>query len=197
MKRAVLYPRVSTTNHGQTTENQLLVLREVCSHQDCPTVSELYSLRHRDVTIAENPKRLILTIRKGKTGHRVTNTLEAAVSVYERCRERHPESKPDDYVFLLRSSDREKARNIIGRQFHALLKRVQIQRNDHGVPHSLYPIRHTAICMRLVKLKGEVNIFNLARSAGTSVEQNERFYVRNLSPSAVHAWNLQTFGGDQ
>jgi len=41
MKRAVLYARVSTTNHGQTTENQLLVLREVCRHQGWTIVQEL------------------------------------------------------------------------------------------------------------------------------------------------------------
>lgn len=161
-----------------------------------PTVSELYSLRHRDVTIAENPRRLILTIRKGKTGHRVTNTLEAAVSVYKRCRERYPESKADDYVFLPLYPNRETARNIIGRQFRALLKRAKLRRSDHGVPHSLYSIRHTALCMRLVKSKGEVNIYNLAKSAGTSTEQLERFYLRNLPPSAELARNLQTFGGD-
>jgi len=161
-----------------------------------PTVSEIYSLRHQDVTIAQNPKRLILTIHKGKTGYRVTNTLDAAVSVYKRCQERYPDAKPDGYVFLPRYPNRETARNIIGRQFHALLKRAHIQRNDAGVPHSLYSIRHTALCMRLVKSKGEVNIFNLARSAGTSVEQLERFYVRNLPPSAELAWNLQTFGED-
>ena len=40
MKRAVLYARVSTTNHGQTTENQLLVLREVCQHQGWKIVQE-------------------------------------------------------------------------------------------------------------------------------------------------------------
>lgn len=161
-----------------------------------PTVSELYSLRHRDVTIAENPKRLILTIRKGKTGHRVTNTLEAAVSVYERCRERYPKSKADDYVFVPHYPNRGTARNIIGRQFHALLKLAKIQRSDHGVPHSLYSIRHTALCMRLVKSKGNVNILNLAKSAGTSTEQLERFYLRNLPPSAELAHNLQTFGND-
>ncbi len=41
MKRAVLYARVSTSNHGQTTENQLLVLREVCQHQGWTIVQEL------------------------------------------------------------------------------------------------------------------------------------------------------------
>lgn len=159
-----------------------------------PTVSELYSLRHRDVTVATNPKRLILTIRKGKTGHRVTNTLEAAVSVYERCRKRYPKATQDDFVFLPHYPNRGTARNIIGRQFQALLKRANIQRSDHAVPHSLYSIRHTALCMRLVKSKGEVNIYNLAKSAGTSTEQLERFYLRNLPLSAELARNLQTFG---
>jgi DNA invertase Pin-like site-specific DNA recombinase len=41
MKRAVLYARVSTTNHGQTVENQFLVLREVCHHQGWTIVAEL------------------------------------------------------------------------------------------------------------------------------------------------------------
>lgn len=41
----------------------------------------------------------------------------------------------------------------------------------------------------------EVNIFNLAKNAGTSVEQIERFYARNLPLSAEMARNLQSFGG--
>ena len=161
-----------------------------------PTVSELYSLCHRDVTVAENPKRLILSIRKGKTGHRVTNTLEAAVSVYERCRKRYSKATPDDYVFLPHYPNRSTARNIIGRQFHVLLKRANLEKTGHAIAHSLYSVRHTALCMRLVKSKGEVNIYNLARSAGTSVEQLERFYLKNLPPSAELARNLQTFGND-
>ena len=32
-----------------------------------PTTSELYSIRHQDVTVADNPRRLIVTIRDGKT----------------------------------------------------------------------------------------------------------------------------------
>lgn len=160
-----------------------------------PTISELYSIRHRDVTVAPGDvKRLILTIRKGKTGHRVTNTLEAAVSVYKRIQDRYPNAKPDDYLFLPDYPNRETASRIIGRQFCELLKRAEIRRDGNGVHHSLYSLRHTALSMRLVKSQGEVNIFNLAQSAGTSVEQLERFYVRSLPPSAELARNLQTFG---
>jgi hypothetical protein len=40
--------------------------------------------------------------------------------------------------------------------------------------------KHTAICMRLVNSEAEVNVYNLAKNAGTSVEQIERFYAKNL-----------------
>nr|WP_281721635.1 tyrosine-type recombinase/integrase [Nitrosomonas nitrosa] len=160
-----------------------------------PTISELYSIRHCDVTVAiDKPKRLILTIRQGKTGYRVTNTLEAAVSVYERIQDRYPNAKPEDYLFLPNYPNRETASRIIGRQFRELLKRAEIRRDGNGTPHSLYSLRHTALSMRLVKSKGDVNIFNLAQSAGTSVEQLERFYVRSLPPTSELARNLQTFG---
>ena len=41
---------------------------------------------------------------------------------------------------------------------------------------------------------GKVNIFDLAKNAGTSVEQIERFYAKHLSLSAEIAKNLQSFG---
>ena len=55
-------------------------------------------------------------------------------------------------------------------------------------------LRHTAICMRIILSQGQVNIFNLAKNAGTSVEQIERFYARNLPLSPELAKNLQSFG---
>jgi hypothetical protein len=42
----------------------------------------------------------------------------------------------------------------------------------------------------------KANIFNLAKNAGTSVEQIERFYARNLSLSKEMAKNLQSFGSE-
>jgi hypothetical protein len=38
-----------------------------------PPPTELYALRHNDVTVADEPKRLILTVRNGKTGFRADN----------------------------------------------------------------------------------------------------------------------------
>ena len=51
--------------------------------------------------------------------------------------------------------------------------------------------------MRLVLSESKVNIFNLAKNAGTPVEQIERFYARNLPMSAEMARNLQSFGEEE
>ena len=54
--------------------------------------------------------------------------------------------------------------------------------------------RNGAICMRIILSHGQVNIFNLAKNAGTSVNQIERFYARHLPLSREMAKNLQSFG---
>ena len=55
---------------------------------------------------------------------------------------------------------------------------------------SVYCLRHTAICMRIILSHGKVNIFNLAKK----VEQIERFYAKHLPLSREMAKNLQSFG---
>ncbi len=160
-----------------------------------PIISELYALKHGDVTVAENPRRLLLTIRDGKTGYRVANTMPVAVSVYSRIKKRHPDAKSGDYLFLPGYSNRETASKIIQRQFRAVMDAAGVQDDpDRGIKYTIYSLRHTAICMRLILSHGQVNIFNLAKNAGTSVEQIERFYARNLPLSREMAINLQHFG---
>ena len=78
------------------------------------------------------------------------------------------------------------------------MARAVIERDPvTGKNHTIYSLRHTAICMRLILSQGQVNIFNLAKNAGTSVNQIERFYARNLPLSKEIAINLQSFGGDE
>ena len=42
-----------------------------------PVVSELYAIKHNDVTVAENPKRLIVVVRNGNTGSRAAKFIKA------------------------------------------------------------------------------------------------------------------------
>jgi hypothetical protein len=146
---------------------------------------------HVDNSIADDPKRLIINIRKGKTGHRISNTMPAAVGVYNRIKLRNEEHTKDVYLFLPAYKKCSNARRIIQRQFNALLERCNLKHDRYtNMDRTVYSLRHTAICMRIILSEGQVNIFNLAKNAGTSVDQIERFFARNLPLSKEMAENL-------
>ena len=48
--------------------------------------------------------------------------------------------------------------------------------------------------MTIIRTHGKVNIYNLAKNAGTSVDQIERFYAKHLPLSREMALNLQSLG---
>ena len=160
-----------------------------------PTTTELYALKHNDITVETNPKRPLVTIRNGKTGFRVANTMSGAVAAYERIRKRYPEADGEDYLFLPAYPNRATASRIFQRQFNLLMERTGLKHDPvTNTDRSIYSLRHTAICMRIILSHGKVNIFNLAKNAGTSVEQIERFYAKHLPLSREMAKNLQSFG---
>jgi hypothetical protein len=185
-----------TNIRGVETTDELYDLILFVTHTFVrPTTTELYALKHADIQVAENPKRLLLTVRNGKTGYRIANSMGGAVSVYKRIKERNPTADGEDYLFLPDYKNRATAARIFQRQFNKALDRAGIKHDPFTkMNHSVYSLRHTAICMRIILSQGQVNIFNLAKNAGTSVEQIERFYARNLPLSAEMARNLQSFG---
>ncbi len=157
-----------------------------------PIESELYALQHKHITVAENPKRLIISVVNGKTGPRTTNSMPGAVSVYQRICNRHPNAEKDDFIFLPGYKNRRTAGAIIQRQFNEVTKEAGLSHDTvTGTKRTIYCLRHTAICLRLIKSEAQVNIYNLARNAGTSVDQIERFYAKHLPLSAEMARNLQ------
>jgi len=164
-----------------------------------PTVSETFGVRYEDVRIKneKNTKdkkdiKYLLIKVKGKTGQRIVVSLPAAVSVFERLKKRP--HKEGDYIFLPKTKSRTAASNFIGRMFRGTIKEAGIK--SDGPRITPYCLRHTAIAMRLVNSKGRINIFSLAKNAGTSVDQIQRFYVAKLPLSDDLIRNLQTFGND-
>jgi hypothetical protein len=108
---------------------------------------------------------------------------------------RSPHARDADYVFLPLYQNRITAQKIIQRQFKQQLTRAKVEDDPiSGMKHTIYSLRHTAICMRIILSQGQVNIFNLAKNAGTSVDQIERFYAHNLPLSKEMAINLQSLG---
>ncbi len=149
--------------------------------------------------MAENPKWLFINIRDGKTGYRVSNSMPGAVPVYLRTKKRYlDKSKPKDFIFLHDYPNRATASRIIQRQFKKLMEIAKLKTDPFtGQKYSLYSLHHPAICMRIILSEGQVNIFNLAKNAGTSFDQIERFYARNLPLTGELAKTLQSFAGQQ
>jgi integrase len=161
-----------------------------------PTNSELYALKHSDITVLDNPHRLQIFIRKGKTGSRIIDTMPASRTIYERIKERYPDqSKDDDYIFLPQYRNRDTAKRIIMRQFNYLLEKANLKIDPYTQQtHSMYSLRHTCLCMRLVLSEGEVNIYALANNSGTSVKMLQDFYLKTLPSTPQVARNIQSFG---
>lgn len=74
------------------------------------------------------------------------------------------------------------------------LEKAELKKDKDGNDRSPYSLRHYALQTRLVKSDGKVNIYWLAENAGTSVDQLERLYLKNLAPSSAKVRNIQSFG---
>ncbi len=73
---------------GVEVTEELYDLIVFCVHAFVrPTTTELYALKHDDIVIETEPKRLLVTIRSGKTGFRIANTMFGAVIAYHRLQE--------------------------------------------------------------------------------------------------------------
>jgi integrase len=157
-----------------------------------PTASEVFAVKFQDVEIVDDPKRLQITLRRGKTGYRVVNSLEAAVSVYKRVMKRN--HARTDYLFAPSLKQRQYVPEHFSKMFRVVLREAGLATDQQTAnKHTLYSLRHTAICMRLVNSGGKVNLFSLAKNAGTSVDQIERFYARYLPLTGEMVRNLQSF----
>jgi hypothetical protein len=159
-----------------------------------PTETELFGIRFCDIeAMNDDPKHLLMTLT-GKTGFRKSASMRAAVDIFEKQRELHAERKDTDYVFMPEYVNRTTAVNTYRRIFNYFLQETGLKKDKDGNDRSPYSLRHYALQTRLVKSDGKVNIYWLAENAGTSVDQLERFYLKNLAPSAAKVRNTQSFG---
>jgi hypothetical protein len=75
-----------------------------------PIETEFYALKHKHVS---DPRALLLTIADDKTGFRLSNTMPAAATVYERIKKPNPEmSGPEDYLFFTQYEKRSSASEL-------------------------------------------------------------------------------------
>ena len=158
--------------------------------------SDLKLLQHKHVEVVREPgaKYLLITPPKSKTVQRESASMEVAVAVYERLRARHEKVglvSDDDYVFFPELKNREYALATLRRQFEYVLEAAGLKHDRKGRVRTLYSLRHTALMFRF--LKGDnINVYDLAKNALTSVDQLERFYLSHAQ-SRMKIQQLQSF----
>jgi hypothetical protein len=97
---------------------------------------------------------------------------------------------PERYLFKNRYTNRETAKERMDDSFKALLKECHSEFDEFGNKRTIYSLRHTALMLRLLH-GNNVDLLMLARNAGTSVDQLERFYLSHTDP-AMKVENLQS-----
>lgn len=159
-----------------------------------PVESEVYNVKHKDIKVVkEEPQRLEIQVI-GKTGYRPISSLSYAVEFYEKVCKLHKKYKQDDYVFFPQYLNRRTAIRNFNRVFSYILKKGNLSLDNFGTRRTPYSLRHYSLQTRLRLSKGKVNIYWLAKNAGTSVDQLERFYLKNIELNDEIVKNLQSFG---
>lgn len=156
-----------------------------------PTEGELFGLKHKDIQTKGEPAHLEMNVRGGKTGGRVSVTMPLAVPLYHATLIPFDENGPDrnGYVWMPEYLNRRTAINTARRIFNHILEKADLLDEDRKL--SPYSLRHYAIQARLRGSNGKVNLHTLATNAGTSVDQLERFYLKNMAPTKELIENLQ------
>ena len=157
-----------------------------------PIESEIFAVKYQDIEVKYKPNRLEIKI-KGKTGFRIVSSMPDALDFYDKLRVINSDHKPSDYLFFNEYPNRTTALRNVNRMFNYILEEGNLKETADGQVRTPYALRHYSLQTRLIKSKGKVNIFNLAKNAGTSVEQLERFYLKKLQLNDELIENLQIF----
>ena len=159
-----------------------------------PSEGELFGLKHKDIHQDPKTNYLKMDVRRGKTGRRESVTMPFGVAIYGASgpNMQHSPPDPEDYVWMPEYPNRTTAINTARRIFNHILHDAGL--DDQEKKLTPYSLRHYALQKRLRDSKGQVNIHTLAKNAGTSVEELERFYLARMAPTPEMIENLHTDG---
>lgn len=130
---------------------------------------EALRLEYRDVAIVTDEatgERILEIEVRGKRGVGYCKSMPGAVTPLRRLRER-ADAAPTDRLFP--SFQRE--------LFNSLLEELNLKKDREGQSRTVYSLRHTYICMRLME---GADIYQIAKNCRTSVEMIEKFYASHI-----------------
>lgn len=150
--------------------------------------SDLRVIKHRHVKKMTDGDEewLSLSHPATKTNANEVQAMPVTVGIYDKlCQQLAAENlptKPDDFLFFPDIKNRNRAMEIISRQFKEIVDASKIEETtDKKIV--LYSLRHTAIMFRL--LIGGVDTLILSRNARTSQNMIDKFYAAHLTTDQV------------
>jgi site-specific recombinase XerD len=156
---------------------------------------DVFALRHRHIEVVRTEDdiaylRLNPPSSKGHTSPVVS--MPTAADIYQRViKRRDLKPSPEDFVFMPDRQNRSMAKEVVRRQFTAVLTELGLKETAHGEERTLYSLRHTAITFRLLNAEN-LDLLTLARNCRTSVEMIDRFYASSLT-AEMNRDRLQSF----
>ena len=144
--------------------------------------------QHCRIVYGDHPY-LEVAVPNGKTHKRRVVSMPEAITVWQRIIERDGDDA-ERFLFKSRYSNRDTAQERMRDKFEELLKETRLQLDEFGSKRTVYSLRHTSLMFRLINGQN-VDLLMLARNAGTSVDQLERFYLSHADP-AMKVANLHS-----
>lgn len=154
----------------------LLDYAEVVINTGIRPGTEMEALTWGDIEMTRQDHQVIfkIKVRKGKTtkhtGTRTVVCKDDIIFPLMELRERFPNRKPSDKIFLLADGSETKE---LGRTFTAALDKCNLKNSPDG-PRSLYSLRHTYITWQLLSRTLRIDV--LARQCGTGIAMIEQHY---------------------
>ena len=140
-----------------------------------PTVSEIYSLKHEDITVKEMNKTKYLEFPVSRKNKKmIVQTLPTSFYALEDILERRPKHQKTDYIFAPQYENRRTAMRYLSNMFSQLLRELNMSKGRLGEDRSLYSLRHTSLIFNLSQ--PNVDLLDIVSRADTSMKMIQDYY---------------------
>jgi len=154
--------------HGENLHDLVLIMGNTGLRPD-----EALRLEYRDVDVvkddATGQRILVIKVHKGKRGVGICKSMPGAVYPFQRLKKRSNGQLTDR---LFPTFSRE--------LFNTILDELKLKKDRDGRPRTLYSLRHTYICLRLMD---GADIYAIAKNCRTSVEMIQKHYAAHIQNS--------------
>ena len=135
---------------------------------------ELLTLRYQNVVIHGDGTASVGILAENTKVRQAREVRGRRGDVFKRRKEYSKFNNLSNYVFSYFDEDRMMSKEILYEYFNALVKQVKIKHENFDDTKKLYSLRHFWITLHL--LAGKIDVYQIARYAGTSLVQIQNHY---------------------